>query len=123
MRGSVKSAKSNKIASYRYGKFSEKIAAVYLMLKGYRIVARNFSSHFGEIDIIAARGRSLAIIEVKARKSEVYELLTARQQKRIINATSAFLARRPEFADSEIRFDLMAVKHFSIEHIEDCWRP
>jgi len=120
MRGS---AKSTKMASYRYGKFSEKIATGYLILKGYRIVARNFSSHFGEIDIIAARGRSLAVIEVKARKSGAYEVLTTRQQKRITNAASAFLAQRPEFSDYEIRFDLMAFKPFSIEHIKDCWRP
>jgi len=113
----------NKIASYKYGKISESLVVFYLILKGYRIVARNFRTHLGEIDIIAARRKSLAIIEVKARKSKSMEILTAKQQKRIINAASIFIAKRHEFEHSEIRFDLIIFKPFSIKHVKDCWRP
>lgn len=53
--------------SERRGRWSEAIAAVFLVLKGYRIVARRARTPYGELDLVAVRGRRLAFVEVKFR--------------------------------------------------------
>ena len=53
--------------SERAGRRAEWIGALILTLKGYRILARRFRVHSGEIDLIARRGDVIAFIEVKAR--------------------------------------------------------
>ena len=52
---------------WRQGRRAEAWAVLWLRLKGYRILARNFRVPVGEIDVIAGRGRVLALVEVKAR--------------------------------------------------------
>lgn len=49
------------------GKSGEDIAASYLKKKGYRILARNFRTDGGEIDIIAFDGKQIVFVEVKTR--------------------------------------------------------
>ena len=58
----------DRLDAYRHGNRSEWLAAMALRLKGYRIVARNFRTKAGEIDIVARRGDLVAIVEVKARR-------------------------------------------------------
>lgn len=57
------------------GNYGERIAADFLLFKGYEIVGRNFQKRFGEIDIVAWHeksyfGRTLCFIEVKYRSSD-----------------------------------------------------
>ena len=75
-------------AAQVFGGFGEKLTAFLLVLKGYRIVARQYRSPVGEIDIIARRGRGLIFIEVKARKTAATAetAITARQRTRIERA-------------------------------------
>ena len=54
-------------ARYWRGIVAEWLASVLLMLRGYSILARRFRSPFGEIDIVARRGKRLAFVEVKRR--------------------------------------------------------
>lgn len=54
------------------GKSGESLAATYLQHKGYRIIARNFRSRFGEIDLIATHNNRLIFVEVKARHSSLF---------------------------------------------------
>ena len=54
-------------AAFRRGHGAEGLAACWLRLKGYRILARNWRSAAGEIDLIARRGATLVIVEVKQR--------------------------------------------------------
>ncbi len=56
---------------YRRGWVSEHLAAVFLMAKGYRVLARRQKTPAGEIDLIAVRGRRLVFVEVKQRASLV----------------------------------------------------
>jgi hypothetical protein len=56
-----------RVAAFRVGLSAESRAAVYLIAKGFRIVARRFRSPVGEVDIVARRGRLLIFVEVKAR--------------------------------------------------------
>lgn len=52
------------------GKKGEEIAAKFLQEKGYKILERNYSTKFGEIDLIATKNNVLSFIEVKLKQSE-----------------------------------------------------
>ena len=84
---------------------------MFLIAKGYRIAARRWRSPFGEVDIIARRGRSLVFVEVKAREllDDAAESVTPRQRQRIIGAAEAWLAGHPNDAMCDIRFDAVLV--------------
>ena len=58
-----------RVSAYRHGVFAETLAALLLRLKGYAIVARRYKTPVGEIDLVALKGRRLAFIEVKRRKT------------------------------------------------------
>jgi putative endonuclease len=60
----------NRQAAEKRGRGAETLAAMYLRLKGWRILARRARVPGGEVDIVARRGRVLAFIEVKARATE-----------------------------------------------------
>jgi len=78
------------------GHVSEYLAALYLMLKGYRIVALGYRTKLGEIDIIA-RKRNLAIfVEVKARRA--IDAVSPTAQNRIRAASDLWLARQRDYA-------------------------
>jgi putative endonuclease len=82
-----------------------------LLAKGYWILARRWKSPVGEIDLIARRGRLLVFVEVKAREhfDDAAEAVTTRQQRRIIAAAEAWLARHPSGRPPEVRFDAVLV--------------
>ena len=54
------------------GKLGEDFAVKFLLQKDYRILARNFRSRFGEIDIVAQKGDALVFVEVKTRWSKKF---------------------------------------------------
>jgi putative endonuclease len=107
------------------GRRAETFAALYLRCKGYRILARAYRTPVGEIDIIALRGRSLAMVEVKYRpgREAAAHAISTTQKQRIARAAGAFLAAHPQFADRHIRFDalLLAPRQWP-EHVQDAWR-
>jgi putative endonuclease len=101
----------DRLRAYRHGNRSEWLAAMALRLKGYRIVARNFRTRAGEIDIVARRGDLVAIVEVKARGdlATAMEAVGGLAQRRIEAAADHWLSRQPDFARLSVRFDLVAV--------------
>ena len=58
---------AERLRHHRRGHRGEWLAALALMLKGYRIVARRYRTKLGEIDLIARRGDLVLIVEVKVR--------------------------------------------------------
>ena len=98
-------------SSYRKGHRSEWLAALALLLKGYRIEARRYRTRLGEIDLIARRGDLVAIVEVKARPTvaEAMEAIGHYPQRRIAAAADLWLARQPDYARLSLRFDMVAV--------------
>jgi putative endonuclease len=100
-----------RVKAFNLGISAESRAALLLMAKAYRIVARRWKTPFGEIDIIARRRRTLAFVEVKARAGfdEAAEAVTERSRRRIIAATELWLARHPDDAGADIRFDVILV--------------
>jgi len=97
--------------AFRTGFSAESRAAVFLIAKGFRVLARRFKSPVGEIDIVARRRSLLIFVEVKARPDleEAAWSVTARQRARIIAAAEAWLARYPDERIRDIRFDAVLV--------------
>ena len=100
------------------------LCVLMLRLKGYRILARHWRCASGELDIVARRGRVVAVIEVKARAdyAAAAEAVTPRQQARIARAALQFLATRPALAGLDLRFDVMMVTPFRLpRHLAAAW--
>ena len=111
--------------AYRRGRLSETLCGLLLRLKGYRILARDYRAPVGEIDIIARRGRTLALVEVKARAhvADAAESLLPRQRRRIARAAEHFLQFKPALARLELRFDVMLVGRYRPpRHLVGAWR-
>lgn len=93
----------------RRGRLSELVAAAFLVLKGYRILARRHRSRAGEIDLIAVRGRRLAFVEVKLRPTmEAAEAAKTRgQAQRMARAAEQWVWRHPAYRNHEIGLDAL----------------
>jgi putative endonuclease len=100
-----------RVAAFRLGRSAESRAAMLLIAKAYRILARRWKTPFGEIDIVARRRHTLVFVEVKARATadEAVEAVTERNQQRIIKAAEMWLAHHPRDGKDDIRFDVIAV--------------
>lgn len=106
----------------RAGRRGEWLAALWLRLKGYRLIARRARTPVGEIDLIMRRGRRLAFIEVKtrARSEDAVSALTPRQLQRLRRAAEAWLARHRVDGVADLGVDLVAIAPRRWpRHIED----
>lgn len=109
------------------GSKGEDFAVKYLRRKKYRIIARNYQTRFGEIDIICTYGQFIAFVEVKTRSVNYMvsgkEAVTHQKQKKIIKAAMEFLQRN-DF-DLQPRFDVIEVisdgGKMSADHIENAF--
>jgi len=105
--------------SYNYGIWAEKLAILYLTLKGYRVIKWRYKTDFGEIDLIAIKAKTIVVIEVKARKKEALleKIITDSQIKRINEAAKVFIAKNKKLADLHLRFDLIEIQgYLRIKH-------
>lgn len=112
--------------AWNAGRRAETLAALMLMAKGYRIVARRFACPAGEIDLIARRGRALVFAEVKTRADAglAGEAISPRQRRRIGRAAEAFLKSHPGYARFDLRFDAILFGRGGWpRHVCDAWRP
>ncbi len=93
------------------GQWGEDQACEYLRRHGYRIIGRNYSCRFGEIDVIAAKRGFLAFVEVKLRRSDAFaearEYVDERKQARLRSAASLWLAENETALQP--RFDVIEV--------------
>lgn len=108
----------------RRGRTAETVAAWYLRLRGFGILARRVRTPAGEIDLVARRGRLLVFVEVKARPTldAAAESLGPRQRKRLADAAAIWLAGHRHAG--AIRFDVLLVAPWSVpRHIVDAFRP
>jgi putative endonuclease len=109
----------------RAGRRQEVLAALWLLLKGYRIIGFRLKTPEAEIDLLALRGRVLAVVEVKSRKSveAALQAVTAAQRARLTRAARALAARTPRLARLNVRLDLIALAPGSWpRHIPGAWR-
>jgi len=116
----------DKVRAYRLGHVAETMAALLLRCKGYRILERRYRTKVGEIDLIARRGRVLAMVEVKARSPSggihAAESLSAKQRRRIERAANTYLANHAASQNCDIRFDLIVVGRGRLpRHLAGAW--
>ena len=120
-----KASEPRRRRAWRHGRLAEAVAVGYLRLAGWRVLARDWRSPAGEIDIIARRRHILAMIEVKTRDrlSDAGEAIGPRQQTRIRRAASLYLARHGELASLDVRFDAILILPWRWPvHLRDAWR-
>jgi len=125
--GKLKSAFKQRLGrrSFFSGKQAETLAAWWLRLKGYRILARRWRCLYGEIDIIArAPGGVIAIAEVKARPDlrAAMEAVSPQQMQRLENAAEYWRGRQIHGDRLCLRFDIIAIcpRQFP-QHIKAAW--
>lgn len=112
----MKKAAEARRRAERRGRFSELAAAFWLVLKGYRVVARRYRTHAGEIDIVAMKGGLAVFVEVKARRQEglAVDAVGAAAQARIRAASDVWLSRQRDAARLSQRYDIVAVLPFRL---------
>ncbi|MCB1532961.1 MAG: YraN family protein [Alphaproteobacteria bacterium] len=118
---------TRRIKAYKRGVWAEYLAALYLVLKGYRIVAMRYKTPVGEIDILACKGKALVAVEVKARQAmeDALESVRPRSRQRIEKALLQFISMNAPYADYALRFDVIALcMHwpFSLQHLDNAWQ-
>ena len=98
-------------AAHRWGLRAETIAAFWLQIQGWRVLARRFSAAGGEIDLVVMRGDVVAFVEVKARgEFEVAEAaIDSVKRRRVSRAARSWLARNPWAATRTLRGDAVFV--------------
>lgn len=112
-------------ASRVAGRRAEVLAAIWLMAKGYRILGFRLRTPQAEIDLLALRGKVLAVVEVKRRTSLLValETVTSDQRQRLRRAGTALAAGRPALSGASIRLDLIALAPGKLpRHIPDAWK-
>lgn len=114
------------------GRAGERLALEHLQRLGYRLVARNYRTRFGEIDLVVEDRATLVFVEVKTRRSErpgaTWDSLDEKKRRKVRRLAAAFLSeargrpRRPQ-----IRFDAVGVTIdgrgllVCIDHVENAF--
>ncbi len=98
--------------AHALGLSAETRAAWALRLTGWRILKSRYKTKAGEIDLIAKRRKTVAFIEVKARKTReaALDAVTPASRRRIANAAKIFVAEHPRAGFYTLRFDVMIVR-------------
>jgi len=112
-------------ASRLAGRRAEVLAAMWLMAKGYRILGFRLRTPQAEIDLLALRGKVLAVVEVKRRSNlmAALETVTLDQRARLRRAGMALAAGRPGLSGASVRLDLIALAPGKLpRHIPDAWK-
>jgi putative endonuclease len=117
-------------ARQRLGQLGEAIAAEHLTRRGFRVLDRNYRTRWGELDIVANDGRTLAFVEVKSRRASLrlgtpFEAVDLGKRAQVRKMGRAWLAAHPDRPwASAIRFDAIGLvfdrsgRLLALEHLE-----
>ena len=109
----------------RQGNKAEEQAAKYLEEKGYKILARNFSSPMGEVDIIAQdKQKTLVFVEVKQRKTNLFGgglAAVNKAKQRRITLTAAAYIKKTKISYTALRFDIITITAGVLQHYENAF--
>jgi putative endonuclease len=111
----------------KLGDLGEELAVEHLVKNGYDILERNYTYQKAEVDIIAQKGDTLVVVEVKTRSTTDFgnpqDFLKPKQIKRLVMAVDAYINEND--LDVEVRFDIIAIviegKTVDLEHLEDAF--
>lgn len=112
------------------GTAAEWFATIWLFLKGYRIQARQFHAHGGELDVVALTPCwnspcTIVFVEVRARSTleQAVGSVTHAKRQRVAKAASQYCARNRKLATLPRRFDLIVLADRGWpRHLVDAWR-
>ncbi len=107
----------------RGGRRAETIAALFLQLHGWSILARRVRTPVGEVDLVARSGRMVAFIEVKARASDADAAMSLDDYRlRRVAAAASALASRYVRPGDDMRIDAMFVVPWRLpRHQANVW--
>lgn len=111
-----------------FGQIGELHAERFLKKQKYKILAKNYKTLYGEIDLVAKIKSTYVFVEVKTRSSKSFGLpqdaVDRKKQIKIINSAENFLDKHKLF-DVDYRFDIIEVvgdaNNFEINHIIDAF--
>ncbi len=114
---------------HHLGRVGERLAREHLERLGYRVVAGNYRTRFGELDLVVCDGTWLVFVEVKTRRAGAMEsavqAMSADKQRRVRAMAAAWLVEAIDRPRSrELRFDVVAVtvdrdgRLAGLEHLE-----
>ena len=109
------------------GKKGEQLAVDFLLKNGYDVIERNYRFDKAEVDVIAQKNDTLAIIEVKTRSTTDFgnpqDFVKPKQIQRLVKAVNEYVTVNE--LDVEVRFDIIAIvkdgKGYRIEHLENAF--
>ena len=110
------------------GNIGENYAEEYLKSRGYKILKRNYTNRFGEIDIIAQIDEYIVFVEVKLRKKgslvSAKEAVNKAKQRKIVMASVLYLQNITE--ELQPRYDVIAIEvgengNMSLTHIKSAF--
>lgn len=109
------------------GSLGEKMAVEFLQKNGYEILETNFVFQKAEIDIIAQKENTLAVVEVKTRSSIEFGLpqdfVKPKKIQLLVKAINEYVISND--LDVDVRFDIISIykngKEFKIDHLEDAF--
>ncbi len=95
----------------KVGVWGEIFAVRYMRKNGYKILTTNYVSRFGEVDIIAEKGRLVCFVEVKTRTNDPLfrpaDAVDEGKQEKIAATSELFLSRLK--MQKNVRFDVCEV--------------
>lgn len=107
------------------GTDGENEAQAYLESQGYSVLARNFRTRRGEVDLVARRGGRLAFVEVKNWGSYQADSLEyaigAWKRRRIVEVSRSYLHLHPQPDNVRIAYDVILLREGRINHIQDAF--
>lgn len=109
------------------GEKGEQLAIAFLIKNEYKILEKNYRYLKAEVDIIAQKENTLAVVEVKTRSTDYFEdpqeAVKPKKIKLLVSAIDHYVTEKD--LDVEVRFDIIAIIHKNnktkIEHLEDAF--
>jgi len=108
------------------GQEGEGHARSFLEKAGYRFLAANTQTRYGEVDLVMEKGTTVVFVEVRVRGSNSYgspaETVTKAKQKKVAKAAIAY-AKEQGLTKRPLRFDVVAIEGNKINHIPNAFVP
>ena len=115
---------ANRRRAERRGRTAELLAALFMMIKGYRPLAWRLKTSRGEIDLIMKSGRRIVFVEVKTRADIDKGLasVTSFKAQRMVDAARLWIGRNARDLGADYRFDILVVSAYHWpRHIENAF--
>lgn len=115
-------------ARQRFGELGERIAERWLRRQGWRVVQRRFRNGRRDIDLVVEREGTVAFVEVKARRGELFggpvEAVNWKKQKELVRSAHVWIDRHGRESEC-YRFDVVGVlvdgEHVRVRHVPNAF--